>query len=114
MLVVPVPSVGWALAPLALAGAAAVGVEAAATAVLQEHVSDEVRATVLGINDTVIIAAALVGSLVAPVAVALVGGALLLCALAIAVLVVAWWALRPSSGEPPRAGYRRGHQSGGT
>ena len=47
----------------------------------------------LGINDTVIIAAALVGSLIAPVAVALAGGALLLCALAIAVLVVAWWAL---------------------
>ena len=93
VLVIPVPSVGWALAPLALAGAAAVSVEAAATAVLQEHVSDEVRATVLGINDTVIIAAALLGSLIAPVAVVLAGGALLLCALAIAVLVVAWWAL---------------------
>jgi hypothetical protein len=94
-LVVPVPSVGWALAPLALAGAATVSIEAGATAVLQEHVRDEVRATVLGINDTVIIAAALVGSLVAPVAVELLGGGWLLGGLAVIVLVVAWWARPP-------------------
>jgi MFS family permease len=103
VLVVPVPSVGWALAPLALAGAAAVGVEAGATAVLQEHVCDEVRASVLGINDTVIIAAALVGSLVAPVAVGLVGGALLMCCLATTILLVAWWA-RP--GQHSRSPWR--------
>jgi len=90
--VVPVPSLGWALAPLALAGAAAVSVEAGATAVLQEHVCDEVRASVLGINDTVIIGAALVGSLVAPLAVGLVGGALLLLGLAATILLVAWLA----------------------
>jgi MFS family permease len=98
VLVVPVPSLGWALAPLALTGAAAVSVEAGATAVLQEHVCDEVRATVLGINDTVIIAAALVGSLIAPVATALAGGALLLCGLAATVLLVAWWA-RPGGDQ---------------
>jgi MFS family permease len=92
LLVVPVPSLGWSLAPLALAGAAAVSVEAGATAVLQENVRDEVRATVLGINDTVIIAAALVGSLVAPVAVEVLGGAVLLAGLAGVVAVVAWWA----------------------
>lgn len=91
VLVVPVPSLGWALAPLALAGAAAVSVEAGATAVLQEHVCDEVRATVLGINDTVIIAAALVGSLVAPLAVDAAGAAPLLGCLTVAILVVAWW-----------------------
>jgi hypothetical protein len=101
VLVVPVPSLGWALAPLALAGAAAVGVEAGATAVLQEHVCDEVRASVLGINDTVIIAAALVGSLLAPVAVGLVGGAVLLCSLAVTMLLVAWWA-RPGQQHRPR------------
>ncbi len=105
VLVVPVPSLGWALVPLALAGAAAVGVEAGATAVLQEHVCDEVRASVLGINDTVIIAAALVGSLVAPVAVGLVGGGVLLCTLAATILLVAWWA-RP--GEHQRQ-HRRQH-----
>jgi hypothetical protein len=99
VLVVPVPSLGWALAPLAVAGAAAVSVEAGATAVLQEHVCDEVRATVLGINDSVIIAAALVGSLVAPLAVHVAGGALLLGCLTAAILVVAWW-------TRPRAGVR--------
>lgn len=92
LLVVPAPSLGWSLAPLALAGAAAVSVEAGATAVLQEHVGDEVRATVLGITDTVIITAALAGSLVAPVAVNLVGGAVLLGAMALIILVVGWWA----------------------
>jgi MFS family permease len=101
VLVVPVPSLGWALAPLALAGAAAVSVEAGATAVLQEHVCDEVRATVLGINDTVIIAAALVGSLVAPLAVDAAGGALLLGFLTLTILVVAWWS------RPLRGGARR-------
>ena len=99
MLVVPVPSVGWALAPLALAGAAAVSIEAAATEVLQETVSDEVRATVLGINDSVIVAAALVGSLVAPMAVELLGGALLLGGAGTVVLLVAWWA-RPGARSP--------------
>ncbi len=100
VLVVPAPSLGWSLAPLALAGAACVSVEAGATAMLQEHVSDEVRATVLGINDTVIIAAALVGSLVAPTAVDVVGGAVLLRSLATGVLLVAWWA-RPRARMGP-------------
>ncbi len=99
VLVVPVPSLAWSLAPLALAGAAAVSVEAGATAVLQEHVCDEVRATVLGINDTVIIAAALVGSLIAPVAVEAVGGAVLLGGLSATVLLVACWA-RPRHQAP--------------
>lgn len=103
-LVVPAPSLGWSLAPLLLAGAAAVGVEAGATAVLQEHVVDEVRATVLGINDTVIVAAALAGSLVAPTAVDRLGGTALLGVLALAVAVVTAWA-RPRRNHPdhPRA-----------
>jgi MFS family permease len=100
VLVVPAPSLGWALPALTLAGAAAVSIEAGATAVLQEHVPDEVRASVLGLNDTVIIAAALVGSLVAPVAVALVGAAVLLGGLATTVLLVAWWA-RPARHPVP-------------
>lgn len=92
VLVAPVPTLAWSLAPLALAGAAAVSVEAGATAVLQEHVPDEVRATVLGLNDTVIIAAALLGSLVAPSVTDAAGGATVLVGLAAATLVVAWWA----------------------
>ena len=103
LLVVPVPTLAWSLAPLALAGAAAVSVEAGATAVLQEHVHDEVRATVLGINDTVIIAAALVGSLVAPVAVDLVGGAVLLAGAGRRPAARGWWA------RPRRHAARRHH-----
>ena len=80
-----------------------------ATGVLQETVSDEVRATVLGINDSVIIAAALVGSLVAPMAVELLGGALLMGGLGAVVLLVAWWA-RPqhttAASQAHRAGAR--------
>jgi MFS family permease len=101
LLVAPVPSLGWSLAPLGLAGAAAVSVEAGATAVLQEHVCDEVRASVLGINDTVIIAAALVGSLMAPVAVEVAGGGPLLGLLALVVVLVAWWARPRSRHQPP-------------
>lgn len=92
LLVIPAPSLGWSLVPLALAGAATVSVEAGATALLQEHVGDEVRASVLGLNDTVIIAAALVGSLLAPLAVETVGGGMLLGLLALVVLLVAGWA----------------------
>ncbi|MCW2846680.1 MAG: transporter [Marmoricola sp.] len=102
VLVIPVPTVGWALAPLALAGAAAVSVEAGATAVLQENVSDEVRASVLGINDTVIIAAALAGSLIAPVAVEVAGGGLLLGILSVLVLLVAAWARPTREPASPR------------
>ena len=128
VLVVPVPSVGWALVPLVLAGAAAVSVEAAATGVLQETVSDEVRATVLGINDSVIIGAALIGSLAAPLAVQLLGGTVLLCSLGAVALAMAWWAgthgpthhaaatVGPTDGEahdPPRPREHTRHRSNG-
>ncbi|MEO6512800.1 MAG: MFS transporter, partial [Nocardioides sp.] len=65
-LVVPAPSLGWALAPLAVAGAAAVQVETAATAMVQVAAPDRLRATVLGFTDTAMVAAALLGALVAP------------------------------------------------
>ena len=42
-------------------------VETAATAAIQRHAPDPMRATVLGITDTAMVAAALVGALVAPV-----------------------------------------------
>ena len=96
LLVVPAPSVAWSLAPLALVGAASVAVEASATGVLQDELPDSVRATVLGLNDTVIISAALAGSLLAPVAIAHVGGALVLSATAGLVLLAAVW-VRPRS-----------------
>jgi MFS family permease len=97
LLVVPAPSVGWSLAPLALVGATCVAVEASATGVLQDELPDSVRATVLGLNDTVIISAALAGSLLAPVAIARVGGAFVLTATAGLVLLAAVW-VRPRAG----------------
>ncbi len=92
LLVVPAPGLHWALVPLALAGAAAVSVEAAATCVLQEAVADDVRATVLGLNDSVIIAAALVGSLLAPVSVEVAGYGPSLGVTALGLALAAWWA----------------------
>ncbi len=102
-LVVPAPGVHWALLPLALAGAAAVSVEAAATSVLQEAIDDDVRATVLGLNDSIIIGAALVGSLLAPVSVELVGGGPALGIIAVGLALAAGWARRSASVTPAPA-----------
>ncbi len=60
------PSVQWAAVPLLVMGAAAVTVEAAATELLQETVPDHRRAGVLGLGDSVMVLAALLGALVAP------------------------------------------------
>ena len=73
-LVVPAPGVPLGRSAARPGRQRRVSVEAAATSVLQEAIADDVRATVLGLNDSVIIGAALVGSLLAPVSVALVGG----------------------------------------
>ncbi len=120
VLVVPAPSVHWALVPLALAGAAAVSVEAAATNVLQEVVADDVRATVLGVNDSVIVAAALVGSLVAPVSVETIGSGPALTATALGLAATAWWARAtahhgavvpaPTRGLPSGSGSQETHE----
>ncbi len=72
VLVVPVaavaltPHLAWAVLPLALAGAAAVQVESAATEVIQLSVPDRSRAGMLGLTDSVMVGAALLGSLGAP------------------------------------------------
>ncbi|MBV9829950.1 MAG: MFS transporter [Marmoricola sp.] len=92
VLVVPVPSLAWSLLPLAVVGAASVAVEASATVVMQDELPDSVRASVLGLNDAVIIASALVGALVAAPAIALLGGPTVLVVTAGLVLGAAWWA----------------------
>jgi MFS family permease len=61
------PGLAFAVLPLAIAGAAAVQVETVATGAIQRHAPDPMRATVLGMTDTAMVAAALVGALVAPV-----------------------------------------------
>ncbi|MET0840135.1 MAG: MFS transporter [Marmoricola sp.] len=99
LLLTPAPGLVWALVPIAVLGAASVGVEAAATGVLQESVPDEVRATILGLNDSIIISAALLGALAAPALVAVTGGRVVFAALAATTLLVAWWA-RPLTTVP--------------
>ena len=73
VLVVPAPSLWWAVPPLVVAGAAAVQVETAATATVQIVAPDRLRATVLGVTDTAMVAAAMLGALVAPTLAHLVG-----------------------------------------
>jgi hypothetical protein len=63
----------WALAPLALAGAAATFVEAEATGHIQRAVPDDARAGVLGVTDSAMVAAAMVGAFGAPLLGGLVG-----------------------------------------
>ena len=72
LLLVPARTVGQALPALAVLGAVSVGAEARATRILTQAVPDAVRATVLGVNDAAIVAAALLGTMVAPWALATV------------------------------------------
>jgi MFS family permease len=60
------PAVTWAAVPLVLAGAATVHVEGAVTEAIQDAVPDAQRAGALGLTDSVMVGAALLGSLVAP------------------------------------------------
>ena len=73
LLVVPSAGPAWAVLPLAVVAAAAVQVESAATGVMQDAAPDRVRASVLGVADTAMVAAAMVGSLLAPLVAAAVG-----------------------------------------
>ena len=90
------PALGWALLPLALAGAATVFVEGALTETIQDGVPDAARAGVLGLTDSVMVGAALVGSLVAPWLAATIGARGLLLLLAATALATAL-PLRPAS-----------------
>jgi MFS family permease len=60
------PSLLTALPSLVLAGAMAVQVETMATAQVQAAAPDRLRATVLGVTDAAMVAAAMMGALVAP------------------------------------------------
>ncbi len=84
LLVVPVgPGVAWALAPLAVVGAASVHVESAVTETIQDAVPDDRRAGILGLTDSVMVGAALVGSLAAPWLSSLLGAHALFVLLAV-------------------------------
>jgi len=98
--VAPVASV--AVAPLALVGAAGTVVECASTEVLQRSVPDHVRAFSLGLTDTAIVLAAMVGALVAPRLVSLLGPVAVFVGLA-ALLV----AMAGLNGVPNRSRFSR-------
>ncbi|MFN8191702.1 MAG: MFS transporter [Nocardioidaceae bacterium] len=111
------PALGWAVGPLALIGAVTVRVEAAATALLQERLPNAVCASVLGLTDTVMVGAALVGSLAGPVLVGVVGPLPVLLGLACVVVAAAATTRKPTrintieteSVEQPLANSRIAH-----
>ncbi len=81
--VVPLaPTVGWALAPLVVVGAATVHVEGALTEAIQDAVPDHHRAGMLGLTDSVMVGAALLASLAAPWLSSTLGAALTVVLLA--------------------------------
>jgi len=96
------PTVDQALLPLLVVGAAAVHAESAATSLIQDRAPDGVRAGILGVADAAMIGMALVGSLVAPALLDLLGGPALLLSLALA--------LAASIGLVPRR--RPSHRAG--
>lgn len=95
------PGLAWALVPLAVAGAAAVQVEALATATFQRATPDRHRASVLGIGDTAIVSAALVGSLVGPVAASAFGARPLTAVLGVLTVLLVVDARRMTVPIPP-------------
>jgi hypothetical protein len=68
-----VPGVAAAVGPLAVAGAAGTVVECVSTEVLQRSVPDRVRAFSLGLADSVMVLAAMLGALIAPRLASLIG-----------------------------------------
>ena len=90
-----VPVMGWALPLLALVGAASVQVESAVTETIQDGVPDERRAGVLGLTDSVMVGAAMVGSLLAPWLASAVGARASL--LLIAAVTMTGWTLPNSA-----------------
>lgn len=93
--------VGWALVPLAVAGACTVYVEAVATGVLQDRAPDEARSSVLGLADSVMVAAAGIASAAAPVLAGALGARALLAGCALVSLSMLL--LLPSGRTPPPA-----------
>ena len=104
-LVAVAPDHLWALAPLAVVGAAATYVEAEAISDIQAAVPDERRAGVLGISDSAIVSAMMVGAFAAPVLAALIGDRWLMVLLGALCCAGVVWA---RGSAPVHAGRGRG------
>ena len=98
-----VPVMGWALPLLAVVGAASVHVESAVTETIQDGVPDEQRAGVLGLTDSVMVGAAMVGSLLAPWLASVVGARASL--LLIAAVTMIGWTLPNCARSRHRSGF---------
>lgn len=112
------PTVAWSVLPLFVVGALACHVESAATAVLQEHVVDHMRASILGLTDTAMVAAAMVGAAVAPAIVTRAPATGVLIGLGVALAAVLWLSVRvgrqsPAGAEADQGGQRVGLGLGG-
>lgn len=105
------PSVGWAILPLLVIGAAAVHSESAATSVIQERSPDHLRATMLGVADAAMVSSALLGALTAPLWVELLGGPAVLAVLAVSTL--ATLRLVPGSLPADRSVQEQAHRVAG-
>lgn len=97
LLVLPAPSVVFALVPLALAGAADVHAEAAATSIMQDYTPDAMRASVLGLADTAMISTAMVASLITPALASALGPNLVIALVAVGTMAAGRWAKEPRS-----------------
>jgi hypothetical protein len=84
-----VPGVAAAVGPLAVAGAAGTVVECVSTEVLQRSVPDRVRAFSLGLADSVMVLAAMLGALVAPRLATLIGAPALFATTGLILIAVA-------------------------
>ena len=83
-----VPGVAAAVGPLAVAGAAGTVVECVSTEVLQRSVPDRVRAFSLGLADSVMVLAAMLGALIAPRLASLIGAPALFAATGLILIAV--------------------------
>jgi len=83
-----VPGVAAAVGPLAVAGAAGTVVECVSTEVLQRSVPDRVRAFSLGLADSVMVLAAMLGALIAPSLASLMGAPALFAATGLILIAV--------------------------
>ena len=83
-----VPGVAAAVGPLAVAGAAGTVVECVSTEVLQRSVPDRVRAFSLGLADSVMVLAAMIGALIAPSLASLIGAPALFAATGLILIAV--------------------------
>jgi MFS family permease len=83
------PTAHWAVVPLAVLGASGTGFECQMTAVIQRSVPDVARAFALGLADTAMMSAALVGTSLAPLLASQLGprGLFLLCAAAVTAVI---------------------------